>query len=141
MANTIGKADHAATAGTTDAGLTTERVKSVAAIIAALYFVLNTILASFGINPLPFTNEEVAAAVSSVGAVAMTIIVWWRQNVMTDAANQGHKLTTAIKNGQVAATQGVSQPPEPGTDPALADDDADVEVDEVTGTPVIHVGA
>lgn len=140
MANTLGKADHAEAAGTTDTGLTTERVKSVAAIIAALYFVLNTILGSFGINPLPFTSDEVSAAVSSMGAVVMTIVVWWRQNIMTDAANQGHKLTTAIKNGQVAVTQGTSQPPAAETDPALADVDPDAELDEVTGTPIIHVG-
>ena len=59
---------------------------------------------------MPFTNEDVSAAVSSVGAVVMTIVVWWRQNVMTSAANDGHKLTTAIKTGQVAAVQGTDAP-------------------------------
>lgn len=136
-------ADHKAEeTNTTGSTLLAERVKSVAAIVAALYFVVNTILGSFGVNPLPFTNEEVSAAVSSVGAVVMTIVIWWRQNVMTKAANDGHKLTTAIKTGQVAAVQGTSQPPE-GTGAAGesdAADDAGVELDEVTGTPVIHVG-
>lgn len=123
-----------------DATLMTERVKSVAAIVAALYFVLNTVLIAFNVNPLPFTNEEVATAVSSVGAVVMTIVVWWRQNVMTKAANDGHKLTTAIKTGQVAAVQGTSQPPEDTGAAGDSDAAGDVELDEVTGTPVIHVG-
>lgn len=123
-----------------DATLMTERVKSVAAIVAALYFVLNTVLSAFNVNPLPFTNEEVATAVSSVGAVVMTIVVWWRQNVMTKAANDGHKLTTAIKTGQVAAVQGTSQPPEDTGAAGDSDAAGDVELDEVTGTPVIHVG-
>lgn len=93
-------ADHKET--TMDTTLVRERVKSIAAIVAALYFVLNTVLSGFGVNPLPFTNEEVATAVSSVGAVVMTIIVWWRQNVMTKAAGEGHKLTTLVKTGAYA---------------------------------------
>ena len=134
-------ADHKAEENaTTDTTLITERVKSVAAIIAALYFVLNTVLGSFGVNPLPFTNEEVSAAVSSVGAVVMTVVVWWRQNVMTKAADAGHKLTTAIKTGQVASVQGTSLPPTDINPAAGEVDEADVELDEVTGTPVVHVG-
>lgn len=133
-------ADHKTDAiQTVDTTLVGERVKSVAAIMAALYFVLNTVLSAFNINPLPFTNEDVAAAVSSVGAVVMTVVVWWRQNVMTKAADAGHKLTTAIKTGQIASVQGTSQPPE-DTGAAGEVDEADVELDEVTGTPVIHVG-
>lgn len=123
-----------------DSSLASERVKSVAAIVAALYFVLNTVLSAFNVNPLPFTNEEVAAAVSGVGAVVMTVVVWWRQNVMTKAANDGHRLTTAIKTGQVAAVQGTSLPPTDINPTAGEVDEADVELDEVTGTPVIHVG-
>lgn len=126
---------------TTDSTLLVERVKSVAAIVAASYFVLNTVLSAFNVNPLPFTNEEVSAAVSSVGAVVMTVVVWWRQNVMTKAASDGHRLTTAIKTGQVAAVQGTSQPPEDTGAAGEPDAAGDVELDEVTGTPVIHVGA
>lgn len=125
---------------TVDTTLAAERVKSVAAIVAALYFVLNTVLSAFNINPLPFTNEDVATAVSSVGAVVMTVVVWWRQNVMTKAASDGHKLTTAIKTGQVASVQGTSQPPEDTGAAGESDAAVDVELDEVTGTPVIHVG-
>lgn len=103
-------ADHKADeTSTTDTTLTMERVKSVAAIAAALYFVLNTVLSAFNVNPLPFTNEEVATAVSSVGAVVMTVVVWWRQNVITKAAGEGHKITTLIKTG--AYEQGTDAPP------------------------------
>ena len=126
---------------TVDATLAAERVKSVAVIVAALYFVLNTVLSALNINPLPFTNEDVATAVSSVGAVVMTVVVWWRQNVMTRAASDGHKLTVALKNGQVTAVQGTGQPPADITDDDAPADDVDVERDPVTGTPVIHVGA
>lgn len=134
-------ADHKADeTSTTDPTLTMERVKSVAAIIAALYFVLNTIFVGFGVNPLPFATEDVSAAVSSVGAVVMTVVVWWRQNVITKAADAGHRLTTAIKTGQVASVQGTSLPPEDTGAAGESDAAGDVELDEVTGTPVIHVG-
>lgn len=103
-------ADHKAEeTDTTDSTLLMERVKSVAAIAAALYFVLNTVLGAFDVNPLPFTNDEVATAVSSVGAVVMTVVVWWRQNVITRAAGEGHKITTLIKTG--AYEQGTDAPP------------------------------
>lgn len=115
-----------------DTTLASERVKSVAAIVAALYFVANTILGSFGVNPLPFTNDEVAAAVSSVGAVVMTLIVWWRQNVITKAANEGHQLTMSIKQGQVETTQGTSPMPD-DIDPLPIDTVADIEPDTETG--------
>ena len=115
-----------------DTTLASERVKSVAAIVAALYFVANTILGSFGVNPLPFTNEEVAAAVSSVGAVVMTLIVWWRQNVITKAANEGHQLTLSIKQGQVETTQGTSPMPD-DIDPLPIETVADIESDTETG--------
>lgn len=130
-------ADHAVK--NTDTSLMVERVKSIAGIIAALYFVVNTVLSSFGINPLPFTNDEVSAAVSSVGAVVMTVFVWWRQNVITKAANDGHKLTAAIKNGSVFVTQGTDTAPEVA---AVSDTTTgnDVVLDTVTGTPVIEVG-
>lgn len=133
-------AEHKNGTDAVDSSLASERVKSVAAIVAALYFVLNTVLSAFNVNPLPFTNDEVSAAVSSAGAVVMTVVVWWRQNVMTKAANDGHKLTTAIKTGQVASVQGTSLPPTDINPAAGEVDEADVELDEVTGTPVIHVG-
>lgn len=133
-------AEHKAEQSATGTTLFMERVKSVAAIVAALYFVLNTVLSAFNVNPLPFTTDDVSAAVSSVGAVVMTVVVWWRQNVMTKAANDGHRLTTAIKTGQVAAVQGTSQPPEDTGAAGESDAAGDVELDEVTGTPVIHVG-
>lgn len=132
-------AEHKAEDTTEDTTLLAERVKSIATIIAALYFIANTALASFGINPLPFANEDVASAVSAVGAVVMAIVAWWRQNIMTNAANQGHKLTTAIKTGQVALTQGTSPAPETNAT-TLADETYETERDVVTGTPVIHVG-
>lgn len=124
-------ADHKQT-NPTDTTLMQERVKSVAAIIAALYFVANTILGSFGVNPLPFTNEEVSAAVSSAGAVVMTLIVWWRQNVITKAANEGHQLTLSIKQGQVESTQGTSPMPD-DIDPLPIEQVSDIEPDTETG--------
>ena len=124
-------ADHKQT-NPTDTTLMQEWVKSVAAIIAALYFVANTILGSFGVNPLPFTNEEISAAVSSAGAVVMTLIVWWRQNVITKAANEGHQLTLSIKQGQVEATQGTSPMPD-DIDPLPIEQVSDIEPDTETG--------
>lgn len=111
-----------------DTTLVKERVKSIAAIVAALYFVLNSVLSGFGINPLPFTNEEVATAVSGFGAVVMTVVVWWRQNVMTKAAGEGHKVTTMMKTGVYA--QGIETAPNTASDVTEEDEIVEPVVDD-----------
>ena len=108
MANTKGVADHKAANTTTIPGLTVERTKSIVLLIS----VVQTGLSIAGISQLPFTSDQVSTAITGVIAVIASIYSWWRNNNVTEAAVQGQQLTTAIKNGTIAATQGTSLPPE-----------------------------
>ena len=112
MANTVGVADHKAANTTTIPGLTVERTKSIVLLLVQLFSVVQTGLSIAGISQLPFTSDQVSTAITGVIAVIASIYSWWRNNNVTEAAVQGQQLTTAIKNGTIAATQGTSLPPE-----------------------------
>lgn len=112
MANTVRVADHKAANTTTIPGLTVERTKSIVLLLVQLFSVVQTGLSIAGISQLPFTSDQVSTAITGVIAVIASIYSWWRNNNVTEAAVQGQQLTTAIKNGTIAATQGTSLPPE-----------------------------
>lgn len=90
--------DHA-TNKTTDnlPGLTTERVKASATIVVTLYALANAGLSLAGINPLPFTDEQVSASVFGVIGIAGTIYGWWKNQNITSAALAGQQLVDALK--------------------------------------------
>lgn len=134
-------ADHKET--TTIPGLTTERVKAIALLIVQLYSIAQTGLSLAGISQLPFTTDQVSTTITGVIAVVTSIYAWWRNNNVTEAAYVGSQLTTSIKNGSVAATQGTTPSPDvkPVDDTSLytRDENGDVVYDPLTNTPVINV--
>lgn len=138
MANITGKADHAATS-TTIPGLGAERTKAIALLLVQLFSVVQTGLTLAGVSQLPFTSEEVSAAITGVIAVISSIYSWWRNNNVTSAAVQGEQLTKSIKTGTVTATQGTQAMPASTAAESLYDHDEDgnVALDDVTGTPLI----
>lgn len=144
MANTIGKADHAA-GKTTIPGLGVERTKAIVLLLVQLFSVVQTGLTLAGVSQLPFTTEEVSAAITGVIAVISSVWAWWRNNNVTTAAVQGEQLTRSIKTGSIAATQGTdAMPANTASAPIESlyakDENGDTVLDEVTGTPVISMG-
>lgn len=91
-------ADHA-TKNTTNnlPGLTAERVKAGVTIIVTLYALVNAGLSLAGINPLPFTNEQVSASVFGVIGIGGTIWGWWKNQNITSASLAGQQLVDALK--------------------------------------------
>lgn len=47
---------------------------------------LNSILTACGINPLPFSEEEMYEGLSAVATVIASIWAWWENNSFTKAA-------------------------------------------------------
>ncbi|MCH9275016.1 SPP1 phage holin family protein [Bifidobacterium amazonense] len=87
-------ADHATT---TIPGLTQARIQAIAALAVNLISTISAGLALAGLNPLPFTSDQVSAAVLGVIAVISAVYNWWTHNVVTDAAYEGAQVTNAIK--------------------------------------------
>lgn len=92
-------AEHANEKQTTNnlPGLTGERVKSGVTIVVTLYALVNAGLSLAGINPLPFTDEQVSASVFGVIGIAGTIYGWWKNQNITSASLAGQQLVDALK--------------------------------------------
>lgn len=103
-------ADHATKNNTTNnlPGLTAERVKAGVTIVVTLYALVNAGLSLAGINPLPFTDEQVSASIFGVIGIGGTIYGWWKNQNITSASLAGQQLVDALKkegvvNGIAAA--------------------------------------
>lgn len=91
-------AEHANEKQTTNlSGLTGERVKAGVTIVVTLYALVNAGLSLAGINPLPFTDEQVSASVFGVIGIAGTIYGWWKNQNITSASLAGQQLVDALK--------------------------------------------
>lgn len=78
-------------------GLTAERVKAGVTIVVTLYALANAGLSLAGINPLPFTDEQVSASVFGVIGIVGTIYGWWKNQNITSASLAGQQLVDALK--------------------------------------------
>ena len=103
-------ADHATKNNTTNnlPGLTAERVKAGVTIVVTLYALVNAGLSLAGINPLPFTDEQVSSSIFGVIGIGGTIYGWWNNQNITSASLAGQQLVDALKkegvvNGITAA--------------------------------------
>lgn len=108
-------ADHATKNNTTNnlPGLTAERVKAGVTIVVTLYALVNAGLSLAGINPLPFTDEQVSASIFGVIGIGGTIYGWWKNQNITSASLAGQQLVDALKkegvvNGITAAKSAAS---------------------------------
>mgnify|MGYP000619230215 FL=1 len=52
---------------------------------------VNSLLTAFGKNPLPFSDEELYAGVSSVVTVIASLLAWWKNNSFTKEALKADK--------------------------------------------------
>ena len=78
-------------------GLTAERVKAGVTIVVTLYALANAGLSLAGINPPPFTDEQVSASVPGVIGIVGTIYGWWKNQNITSASLAGQQLVDALK--------------------------------------------
>lgn len=57
-------------------------VRTVVLILA----LVNTILTACGLNPLPFSDEELYEGVSAAVTVGVSLWAWWKNNSFTQPA-------------------------------------------------------
>lgn len=61
---------------------------------------INAVLTMCGINPLPFSDDEIYEGVSAVVAVVATIVAWWKNNSFTKAAIKADEVLKEEKESE-----------------------------------------
>ncbi len=74
-----------------------ERIKGIARLIAETFALVNAFLTVLGMNPIPFSEEEVYAVASIVIAFFAVLWAWWKNNNMTTAAQQAQAVLEEFK--------------------------------------------
>ena len=77
-------------------------VRTVVLFVALLNIVLN----ACGKNPLPFSDDEIYTAASTVVAVAASLAAWWKNNSFTKAALKADE-TLALERTETAESEAV----------------------------------
>lgn len=66
-------------------------------LIVLAILLINQALVVFGFNPLPYSQEEIYEAVSSVAVVAMSLYTWWTNNSVTKEAQEADEYLNELK--------------------------------------------
>lgn len=62
------------------------KISTIVRTVVLLLALLNSILTVCGINPLPFSEEELYEIVSGAATVAASLWAWWKNNSFTKEA-------------------------------------------------------
>lgn len=74
-----------------------QRLAAFARLLVPFYALVNAFLLSLGYNPLPFSDEEVTAAVNTVIGAVGTLYVWWKNSNVTKEAQEAQLLYDQVK--------------------------------------------
>lgn len=74
-----------------------QRISAFIRLAVLLYAVTNATLLAFNINPLPFTDEEVSAAITAVLAFGSSVLAWWKNNNVTREAQKAQAALDRMK--------------------------------------------
>ena len=61
---------------------------------------LNQVLTMFGLNPLPFSNEDIYSGLTVIFTVAATVWAWWKNNSFTQNAIEADEFLKKLKKGE-----------------------------------------
>ena len=67
-----------------------------------LLALLNQILTLCGINPLPFSDQQLYEGLSLAATVATSLWAWWKNNSFTKAAQTADVLLEQLKKEDIA---------------------------------------
>ena len=74
-----------------------QRISAFIRLAVLLYAVTNATLLAFDINPLPFTDDEVSAAITAVVAFGSSVYAWWKNSNVTREAQKAQKYLDDLK--------------------------------------------
>ena len=71
---------------------------TIARTICLVFALVNQVLAIFGKDVLPFTNDEIYQTVSLVATLSTSLLAWWKNNSFTSAAIEADRLMESLKS-------------------------------------------
>lgn len=71
--------------------------QAIVRLVVLVILLINQALIVFGLNPLPFSEEQIFEAVSSVATVVVALWAWWKNNSITKEAQQADEYLQELK--------------------------------------------
>jgi len=72
--------------------------QAIVRLVVLVILLVNQALIVFGLNPLPFSEEQIYEAVSSVATVVVALWAWWKNNSITKEAQQADAYMQELKD-------------------------------------------
>ncbi len=72
--------------------------QAIVRLIVLIIAMVNQTLILAGYNPLPFSDEQVFEAVSTVATVLIALWAWWKNNNVTKEAQQADEYMRELKS-------------------------------------------
>lgn len=66
--------------------------------VVIILVLLNQILVLSGLNPLPFSEEQLYGGVTAVMTVGATLLAYWKNNNITKEAKEAQEYLDELKN-------------------------------------------
>jgi len=73
--------------------------QAIVRLVVLVILLINQTLVTLGWSPLPFSEEQIYEAVSSVAVVGVAIWTWYKNNNVTKEAQEAQKVLDKLKKG------------------------------------------
>lgn len=74
--------------------------QAIVRLVVLVLVLLNQILIVFGVNPLPYSEEELFEGVSSAATVVVGIFAWYKNNNVSKEAQVAQKVLDDLKENK-----------------------------------------
>ena len=71
--------------------------QAIIRLVVLIILLINQTLVTLGWSPLPFSEEQIYEAISSVATVAMAVWAWWKNNSVTKEAQEADVILRKMK--------------------------------------------
>lgn len=71
--------------------------QAIIRLIVLAILLINQALITMGWNPLPWSEDEIYEAVSSIATVIMALYAWWKNNSVTKEAQKADEYLKELK--------------------------------------------
>lgn len=71
--------------------------QAIIRLIVLTILLINQALITMGWNPLPWSEDEIYEAVSSIATVIMALYAWWKNNSVTKEAQKADEYLKELK--------------------------------------------